>query len=343
MAVRLNLHRRQLRREQRDDLIVRLLRDMEQHEVAQLTGVSQSTVSNIFRTRIGTERLSDNDDTPEPEADSFAPGEREAIEDTVREARDGELPPESLDEAIAGNLESKQLPEPEPWLPAKPDLGDGVSHPARYSRELIPDFAKLLRAHAPGNRVLDPFAGTGRIHELHPEFDTVGVEIEPEWADLHDRTICASALDLPFDVDEFDAIVTSPTYGNRLADSHNASDPERRRSYTHDLGRPLAVDNSGGLHWRNGTNGSTDYRMFHEKAWDEAVLALKPGGVFILNIKDHWRGGQLMPVGNWHCWCLGRLGLDHIDSVTVDTGSLRQGANGELRSVEEIYVFGKPS
>jgi SAM-dependent methyltransferase len=232
----------------------------------------------------------------------------------------------------------------------KPKLNnDGISHPARYTSDLIPLFADLLRAYSfPGAHVLDPFAGTGRIHELHPEFDTVGIELEKEWSDLHERTQQGNALDLPFDPETFDAIVTSPTYGNRLADSHNASDPERRRSYTHDLGRDLGDDNSGVLHWRTtapgaGAMGSSDYRNFHEKAWDEAVLVLRPGGLFILNMCDHVRDGLVQPVTAWHCWLLGRLGLDWMESRSIPTRKLRQGANADLREQEQVHVLRKPS
>lgn len=230
------------------------------------------------------------------------------------------------------------------YVLTKPDLGGGVSHPARFSVELMPVFRKILHEHTfEGARVLDPFAGTGKIHELRPEFETVGIELEAEWANLHEYTRQGSALGLPFEPAEFDAIVTSPTYGNRLADSHNASDPERRRSYTHDLGRTLSSDNSGSLHWRNGAGGSADYRAFHERAWDEAVLVLRPGGVFVLNMCDHVRGGLVQPVTAWHAWCLGRLGLDYVDSVTVRTRKLRQGENAELREQESVHVFRSPS
>ncbi|MCI0635549.1 MAG: hypothetical protein L0206_16790 [Actinobacteria bacterium] len=283
---------------------------------------------------------------PAPDGDEgeplFGPGEEEAILDTLREEHGDDLTADQIERAVDENAESKRLPEarPEPYALAKPDLGDGVSHPARFSDELMPVFRQILLEHTfEGARVLDPFAGTGKIHELRPEFETVGIELESEWADLHEHTRQGSALELPFDPDTFDAIVTSPTYGNRLADSHNASDPERRRSYTHDLGRPLSPDNSGALHWRNGAGGSAAYREFHERAWDEAVLVLRPGGLFVLNMCDHVRGGLVMPVTAWHTWHLGRIGLEYVDSITVPTRKLRQGENGELREQEYVHVF----
>jgi SAM-dependent methyltransferase len=221
-----------------------------------------------------------------------------------------------------------EAPRPEAPI-TKPDLGGGISHPARYSDALLPIFAEVLGGY---DWVLDPFAGTGRIHEL--PMRTVGVEIEPEWADLHFDTVLGSALDLPWEDGEFDAICTSPTYGNRLADSHNAADPERRRSYTHDLGRTLDADNSGAMQWGD------EYRDFHQRAWAEAVRVLRVGGRFVLNIKDHIRDGVQQPVAAWHVATLTRLGLDLNAELSrgVPTGHLRQGTNATARAGQELVL-----
>lgn len=226
--------------------------------------------------------------------------------------------------------DGQPIAAPKPEAPiTKPDLGGGISHPARYSDALLQIFAELLDGY---DLVLDPFAGTGRIHELPNA--TVGIEIEPEWAELHPDTVLGSALDLPFDDCHFDAICTSPTYGNRLADSHNASDPERRRSYTHDLGRPLDADNSGAMQWGD------EYRKFHKRAWSEAVRVLRHGGRFVLNIKDHIRGGEQQLVAAWHVATLVELGLrfEPESSKGLFTGHLRQGANGALRAGPELVL-----
>ena len=282
-----------------------------QREVAADLKVTQRAIAKAFKTE--TQRRISAD-------------ELKAIEGTLADVHGETIPARERQVAIAKNIVSK---DPAPIT--KPDLGDGISHPARFSDPLFPVFADLLK---PGIRILDPFAGTGKIHELAKliNVETVGVEIEPEWADLHPNTIVGNALALPFDAAEFDAIVTSPTYGNRLADSHRASDPEKRRSYTHDLGRDLTAGNSGAMQW-----GSV-YQRFHEKAWIEADRVLKPGGRLLLNIKDHIRNGEWQDVAGWHVAALTSLGLKVFAIRPVVTRALRQGENAEARVAPELVI-----
>jgi tRNA G10 N-methylase Trm11 len=95
--------------------------------------------------------------------------------------------------------------------------------------------------------------------------------------------VVGDALALPFPDATFDAVVTSPTYGNRMADHHHARDGSLRYSYTHTLGRSLHPNNSGTLHW------GAEYQRFHSLAWREVWRVVRPGGRFVLNIKDHVR------------------------------------------------------
>ena len=221
-----------------------------------------------------------------------------------------------------------------PNRPTKKVYETGVAHPAVFSDKILPVVAELLTPEH--KNVLDPFAGVGRVHELREmvdwELSTVGIELEPEWADLHPDTHVGNALSLKFEDGSFDAVVTSPTYGNRLADHHNARDGSVRRSYTHDLGRGLHDDNSGDLHW------GEEYRDFHVKAWVEVKRVLRDGGRLLLNISDHIRQRQRQYVCSWHTQTLLQLGFVLVDADRVVTPRLRQGANAEARVPSEMVL-----
>ena len=92
-------------------------------------------------------------------------------------------------------------------------------HPAKYNDVLLPLFEELLVG---SNRVLDPFAGTGKLRQVMNGSLMVLNELEPEWAIQGPSDTIADTLHLPYADASFDAICTSPTYGNRMADHHNA-------------------------------------------------------------------------------------------------------------------------
>lgn len=230
------------------------------------------------------------------------------------------------------------VPTPEVPPIVKPDLGNGVSHPARYSAAILERFEKVIdevcNVGTDRIKVLDPFAGTGKIHEL--PFDTTGVELEPEWGQLvAEGNIIGDAAAMPFDDHSFDVVATSPTYGNRLADHHDAADAHLRRSYTHDLGRRLTQGNTGEIPW------GFKYQEAHDVIWTEVRRVLKPFGWLLLNIKDHIRDGEQQPVSHWHTAALVGLGFTFWPgySAGVTTQHLRQGAASERAGQELVLVF----
>jgi tRNA G10 N-methylase Trm11 len=211
--------------------------------------------------------------------------------------------------------------------------GETVTHPAVFSPIILDVAAELLSKHVPpGALLLDPFAGTGRVHQLD-HYRTIGVEIEPEWAELHPATMVGDATELPLADAEVDAVVTSPTYGNRMADHHEARDGSYRRTYRHALGRPLTRGNSGSLQWGD------RYRDLHEQAWSEVRRVLRAGGFLLLNVKDHQRCGRRAEVCAWHLAVLDRLGFTLTATVEVDTNGFRYGANRAVRYPEMLFLL----
>jgi hypothetical protein len=208
-------------------------------------------------------------------------------------------------------------------------------HPAPFSDPILDTVAEHVRG---ARVVLDPFAGTGRVHELREAAGverTIGVEIEEEWADRHPDTIHGDALQLGtlVEPESVDAIATSPTYGNRMADHHDARDDSVRLTYKHTLGRDLADGNSGQLQW------GEEYRAFHRAAWSEAVAVLHPGGTFTLNIKNHVRAGEVQRVAEWHINTLMHdLGLRLVALDVVPTAGLMAGENADRRTAHEFVA-----
>lgn len=214
---------------------------------------------------------------------------------------------------------------------------DPRPHPAKYNDDLLDVIAAHLE---PGWKILDPMAGVGRVHELADRADvrTWGVELEHEWATRHDRTVCYDARHVNhlFKKGSFDAVVTSPGYGNRMADAYDGRDGSRRHTYRIDLGRPLTEGSGAALQW------GPAYRALHAEIWD-AVIPMTAHR-FILNIKNHVRDGAVQRVAEWHITYLLASGLTLTAIEPVQCAGVRHGANATARVDHElVVVFDRPA
>lgn len=261
-----------------------------------------------------------------------------------------------------------------------------AKHPAKFNAKVLEVVGDLLldeyrRKHRTLH-VLDPFAGVGGIHSLANEHVvTYGLELEPEWAEQDRRTLVGDVLtsDL-LDGSRFDGIVTSPCYGNRMADCHDAQEicsmckgdgiltqegvpvvlaqqewtggkyvgvtrvcPKcdgkgvreyKRITYKHQLGRDLSINSAAGLQW------GPKYRSFHEAAWTRVDANVIPGGFFLLNCKDHVRGGVMQYVTDWHVgFIIDQLGYKFEDARQVLVKGMGFGQNRNARDDKEQIVI----
>lgn len=212
-----------------------------------------------------------------------------------------------------------------------------IKHPAVYSDQFIEIFSRFVK---PKSVIYDPFAGTGKIaliKEYVSDLFVICNDLEPEYEALK-----------KYDVDRWyhedaetcipgfvDFIITSPTYGNRMADSHNAKDKSKRITYTHQLGRKLHDSNTGKMQW------GKDYQKKHEVCYAHFYTVLSKG-LFILNVSDHIRKGKAVNVCDFHIEAALKAGFKFEDRIKVSVKRMRFGQNHSMRiSHEEILIFKK--
>lgn len=88
--------------------------------------------------------------------------------------------------------------------------------------------------------------------------------------------------------------------------------------------------------WRR---SKPEYRTFHRRAWAGAVAALKAGGTFTVNIKNHVRAGEVQRVAEWHIDTLmHEFGLRLVALDVVPTRGLMAGANDDVRTTHELVA-----
>lgn len=268
---------------------------------------------------------------------------------------------------LPGVCEIKICQPPEPEV--EEDDVEIPPHPAKWTPEILVEIAQLVMDEATRLerpvRVLDPFAGPG-LPDLRAACGddaalVAGVELEPEWAATDRQTIVGDATALPDDwTDAFDLIVTSPCYGNRMADHHEARDDSSRITYRHKLGRMPTSGSAATMQW-----GPT-YRELHARAWENARRVLRkgrfgtpgadgrervPGGLAVVNVSNHLRtravSGQRVQVEQrvveWHVndWLVAGCTLEQV--IKVATPRMGFGANGDARvDGERILVFRMP-
>lgn len=227
---------------------------------------------------------------------------------------------------------------PDTEVPATP-------HPAKWSDpvldaiQLACDRYRVADAAPP--LAADPFAGVGlpRLAEVIP-VPLIGVELEPEWAE---QSGCDQGDSVRWLIDQgqgsLGLLVTSPCYGNRMADDHTPSeaDTSDRITYRHRLGRPLSDGSAASMQW------GKEYRAWHRLWSMHAYEALAPGALALLNMANHYRGGVEQHVVEWWLAVWMDLGATVVEVAHVPTRKSRKGANGQLRTDGERLLVMRTS
>lgn len=252
-----------------------------------------------------------------------------------------------------------------------------VRHDAQYSDEVLRVIRRLLHSTRDPveGLICDPFAGPGLKLDQFAREDLYGLEIEPEWAEVTDRVRCGDALSLSAYLEGTKTIVTSPCYGNRMADKYlgakckechgtglkgafpcavcsgSGRDPEdqkRRFSYAIALGRVPSAGSAATMAFTEG-NAGTAYRGFHLR-WLATIADVVPPGPnrLILNMSDHYRTTGLGAsraqrrhyVCSWWVNAARSRGFELVHAEPAKTQRFGFGANQQDKpTAEMVFVF----
>ena len=209
--------------------------------------------------------------------------------------------------------------------------------------------------------LVDRFAGIGGIHKIVDYLPwnalTIGFELEPEWANQHPLNRVGNALHIDMADESVDVEVFSPAFGNRMADNYDGKgkckrcdgtkvvdgepcprckgtghDTSKRATYRISLGRALSKDSGAALQWGH------KYRVFHEDVLDDCWRTLRPGGLIVVDIKDHQRRKKWQGVPQWWADAVEAKGFEPLEIATYPVESMRFGANGDARA-DEAWVI----
>lgn len=225
--------------------------------------------------------------------------------------------------------------------PTVPVTGCPISlkpHPCPFPDYIIDTYQFIVDNLFPDleyPKILDHMAGIGRIHDLL-RCETHSVEIEPEWALSHPQTIIGNATELYFPNSMFDGVFFSPPYANRLADRYEpkSSDESGRKSYVISLGRQASDGSSATKQWGD------EYCELSDLTIKEAIRVLKPGGLLAINVKGHYRKGELVDVSGWYEDLIESYGLEYEWGIDLGEEGWVFSPNRD-RDTEKVLAFKK--
>ena len=212
-----------------------------------------------------------------------------------------------------------------------------ADHPCPWSPEALREVAHVINdlttgtfGGPPSLHLVDPMAGGGSIYRLvdeamltDPRWTITATEIEPAFA-AHDPRVAVEDATIALrrtgrGQRAPDAIVTSPPYGNRMADTYipPASDTSTRFTYAVSLGQPPVDGSAAALGW------GPAYRGAMAEIYAAIASAAAPDTIVIIDMADHLRDGVVEPVTDWTSRHLQAIGLRQIQRLPYRTRPIR--------------------
>lgn len=223
-----------------------------------------------------------------------------------------------------------------------------TKHPAQFSDQLLDPLSKAIRRFEVDGHVdvVDPFCGPGvKLYDLCQlqSWTLHGMDIEA-WDDRADGVSVGDATNEECWIElteglENPVMVTSPTYGNGLNDSHDAKDDSKRFTYRNALGRQLNPMNSGRYGIRQGRKAWRTYWRIHSLAMDYPARMGIPA---IINVKAFIHAGEVIDLPSMWEVLLVAKGY-YIERVEkVETPGIRYGQNADQRVDYETLISATP-
>ena len=159
--------------------------------------------------------------------------------DKNEEIKDDRIPMEKRLNELAGK---EWIKFTKSWFTLKKGITDREKisfHPATFPAELAEDYIRFFTKR--GERVLDPFLGSGTTMEVAEQMkrESVGIELQPEFAEFaktrtSHRIVVGNALEKIHDAEEFPNeslhyVLTSPPYWNTLHKSRGGNKDTRHK------------------------------------------------------------------------------------------------------------------
>lgn len=232
-----------------------------------------------------------------------------------------------------------------------------ASHPAPWHPDALEKIADILNtftaqcvlgplASGPERlRLVDPMAGGGSIYRLtddamlnDPRWEIVAGEIEPDFARADGRVMHGGAIGtLAIERCAYGrpaAIVFSPPFGNRMADTYEPpeTDDSVRHTYTVALGHKPDPDSAAGARW------GPRYRGLMAQIYDEVVHTAGNDTIVIVEMADHIKDGQRIAASQYTRWALQLLGLQFVRTLVWRTRPVRY-ATSEIRVDDDLHIF----